>query len=822
MNDMKRDLSPVRWENTNVPHDIIMPVPIKAHPPIMLDHNIGIMHSPQPMPQTPQGLPSVGGYLEPELTPELVYQGWRKFWSKRENRPYFWNRLTGESLWEMPVLKQHFDPVTDPLGICPSGAIPNGIVPIGSEPVGLKRRASDELINSPLYKKFVLPGPWDLEIPSNVLVYESLPTSLAHPHPDVELLRCTLTTKLRQCYQELCHSREGIDAPKDSFNRWLIERKLIDLGSDPLLPSQCYPEISVSMYSEIMNDIPLKLVKPRFTGDARKQLSRYAEAAKKLIEFRNASAESRKVVKWNAEDTFQWLRRTVGATYDDFQERLNHFKAQCQPHLAATCKQSVEGICRKIYLLSAEYAKKVKEKQNEIYKEQGISEIIPSTSVPIGRKVMCYPVHFATQCPRIPTMDYLIDKDQTHIRYKGDAVSISSLYLQKLEQLYRYNCVDDRKFELFLPRVWCLLKRYNTFTGNSHQSQCSLPLTVMECLHKYFEVTFECYASPLDCYFRQFCSVFPDTDGYFGSRGTMLELKAIAGSFEAHPPVCEDLMHQMVTIFDKLLNESVEPLSFVIFIPESRDGFTSSVIKRLEINTFKRRQIVVPATEHEMRHGYQHMCSKEEVHVKWSCATIIVWLQNELGYQRWGPTEERVEVLLDAFRPGKIRDRDKLMESSLQINGANVSAISSSDSNAATSGANNGASSTNVTTDIGSPTVGITAVSTDSVSSAASISVIPTNMVVTTAVATISNGPGFNSNMDGNNQVNNNNNNIVTNTSLVPSASFNINNNNNLDGPMQRDSNVNNDSSINDDANIDDDEEDDNDAVNDINIMKDL
>lgn len=78
----------------------------------------------------------------------------------------------------------------------------------------------------------------------------------------------------------------GIDAPKDSFNRWLIERKLIDLGSDPLLPSQCYPEISVSMYSEIMNDIPLKLVKPRFTGDARKQLSRYAEAAKKLIEFR--------------------------------------------------------------------------------------------------------------------------------------------------------------------------------------------------------------------------------------------------------------------------------------------------------------------------------------------------------------------------------------------------------------------------------------------------------------------------------------------------------------------------------------------------------
>lgn len=78
----------------------------------------------------------------------------------------------------------------------------------------------------------------------------------------------------------------AIDAPKDSFNRWLMERKVIDTGSDPLLPSNCFPEISMSMYREIMNDIPIKLVRPKFTGDARKQLSRYAEAAKKMIESR--------------------------------------------------------------------------------------------------------------------------------------------------------------------------------------------------------------------------------------------------------------------------------------------------------------------------------------------------------------------------------------------------------------------------------------------------------------------------------------------------------------------------------------------------------
>ena len=35
---------------------------------------------------------------------------------------------------------------------------------------------------------------------------------------------------------------------------------------------------------EIMDDIPIKLYKPKFTGEARKQLSKYAEAAKSMIE----------------------------------------------------------------------------------------------------------------------------------------------------------------------------------------------------------------------------------------------------------------------------------------------------------------------------------------------------------------------------------------------------------------------------------------------------------------------------------------------------------------------------------------------------------
>lgn len=186
-------------------------------------------HTNMTMSPTPQGMPVVNqnNFAEYELPFELTQQGWKKFWSKRENRPYFWNKLTGESLWEMPLIKPQFDPITDPLGIC--AAVPPA-VPIQSPLPVAKRRPSEELVG-PQAKKFVLAGPWDLDVQTNVIIIERPPCNYMHSHPEVEMYRCSLLSKLRQCYQELCHSRQSIDAPKDSFNRWLMERRVLDTGS---------------------------------------------------------------------------------------------------------------------------------------------------------------------------------------------------------------------------------------------------------------------------------------------------------------------------------------------------------------------------------------------------------------------------------------------------------------------------------------------------------------------------------------------------------------------------------------------------------------
>lgn len=184
------------WDNQVLPQHEMNPQMLGSP---KIPNDLSLMTSPN-APCTPQGPPAASAFND-DLHPELIHQGWRKFWSKRENRPYFWNKLTGESLWETPMIKAQFDPITDPLGICHAGPQPV------TSPMPLKRRASED--GGPIAKKFILPGPWDLEIPTNVIIYERAPTITPHPHPEIESYRCGLTSKLRQCYQELCQSREG-------------------------------------------------------------------------------------------------------------------------------------------------------------------------------------------------------------------------------------------------------------------------------------------------------------------------------------------------------------------------------------------------------------------------------------------------------------------------------------------------------------------------------------------------------------------------------------------------------------------------------------
>ena len=68
----------------------------------------------------------------------------------------------------------------------------------------------------------------------------------------------------------------------------------------------------------------------------------------------------------------------------------------------------------------------------------------------------------------------------------------------------------------------------------------------------------------------------------------------------ANPPFSEELMCAMVDHLENVLSESVDPLSFVIFIPEWRDP-SPEALTRLENSRFKQKQILIPKNEHEYR-----------------------------------------------------------------------------------------------------------------------------------------------------------------------------------------------------------------------------
>ncbi|XP_027858220.1 mRNA (2'-O-methyladenosine-N(6)-)-methyltransferase isoform X4 [Xiphophorus couchianus] len=496
---------------------------------------------------------------------------------------------------------------------------------------------------------------WDLDVQTNAVIRERSAANHLPSHPEIELQRAQLVTKLRQHYHELCHQREGIDPPRESFNRWLLERKVIDKGLDPLLPSECEPVVSPSMFREVMNDIPIRLSRIKYKEEARKLLFKYAEAAKRMIDSRNASPESRKVVKWNAEDTMNWLRRDHSASKEDYMDRLEHLRQQCGPHVTAVAKDSVEGICSKIYQLSAEYSRRLRQTHLSLLQD-------PSTetcaSPPQSRLVYCYPVRLSIPTPALPRVELHFENDVACLRFRGEMVKVNRGHFSKLELLYRYSCIDDPRFEKFLARVWCLLKRYQVMFGSGANEgsglQGALPVAVFETLNRQFGVTFECFASPLNCYFKQFCSAFPDIDGFFGSRGPFLSFSPVSGSFEANPPFCEELMDAMVTHFEELLDRSSEPLSFIVFVPEWRDPVTPA-LTRMEASRFLRHQLNVPAYEHEYRSGSQHICKRDDMYYRAVHGTAVLFLQNDAGFGKWAPTPERLAELTAAYRPSLSR-----------------------------------------------------------------------------------------------------------------------------------------------------------------------
>eukprot|EP00117_Sycon_ciliatum_P001924 scpid53179/ scgid2600/ Phosphorylated CTD-interacting factor 1 len=234
----------------------------------------------------------------------------------------------------------------------------------------------------------------------------------------------------------------------------------------------------------------------------------------------------------------------------------------------------------------------------------------------------------------------------------GMKCSIAEAHFQKLERLYKATCAQlDPELAYFRERLLCMLKRYETLLGDMSavNLQGALPVAAFHCLHVEFGVTMECFASPLNCYFPQYCSLYANTDSVFGSRGSFFSFRPVEGSLAANPPFCEEVIERMVDHMEALLSATERPLSFNIVIPEWREPPTRGAVK-MDRSKFLRSHSVLPARDHVYRSGKQHLItSTRQLNFTASFGTEVFFLQNEAGKRKWPVTDAKMDALRKAF-----------------------------------------------------------------------------------------------------------------------------------------------------------------------------
>ena len=172
----------------------------------------------------------------------------------------------------------------------------------------------------------------------------------------------------------------------------------------------------------------------------------------------------------------------------------------------------------------------------------------------------------------VPLTVHMVPVSDEHVALQCGGLSHTILrsHLEKLRTLYE-GCSHPPEY--FLHRSFALLTRYHALAGSTSNAeqeagwQCAVPPRAMKALQREMGCVAECFASPFNTYMRNYCSAFPDTDGYFGSHGSFFTFEPTHGSFEANPPFNRQVIGEMFKNILKLLQNAVGPMSFVVVLP---------------------------------------------------------------------------------------------------------------------------------------------------------------------------------------------------------------------------------------------------------------
>ena len=308
--------------------------------------------------------------------------------------------------------------------------------------------------------------------------------------------------------------------------------------------------------------------------------------------------------------------------------------------------EKASWVCKELSAIVTEKAKAIIELRRQ-------HEASPSlAAIPAG----CIQLSFFPPPPPTPP-----PSSQLTIRYM-DAETARPLYTiplnlthwHKLVRLYRthtgltpYTDSTERQYtDEFLQRAFALLARYDTIGGAGYQA--AMPEPAFDYLTATYNVTTECFASPLNCYLPHFHSAFPDTDGCFGSHGSFFGLRCSEGSYESNPPFLELNMccnALMVLLLLERAQHAQSSLQFVVVWPgwDDTPGYTL-----LMDSGYCRRFLSLGKHEHTYKEGYQHRST--QLYRSSQAKSFVFWMQTSEAMRRYPVTDNDVAVFRQRFQ----------------------------------------------------------------------------------------------------------------------------------------------------------------------------
>lgn len=441
----------------------------------------------------------------------------------------------------------------------------------------------------------------------------------------LECCRSYWVSQLRKQFRKLWQEALDSKPPKEAFNDWFFEglanrRSPNGPWLDPVKVSSV-EGVSNALMKHALLRKPVELKYPKSAKEAQENLKMYLDACE---------------VSLGVELVQEKRKQVFEALTEGWPAVLEAVRDFYYPLLMKVLRKSVQQLGKNL--------------DCAVHKFMNDEEVKALLSQACEEKIEVEVQNIANDMCR-----FSIDKEKmcTTLRNQNVVYDVKLSRIEMLKAQFKTSRISEAEVSAnckFHEAVWCMLHRYQSLFGPGGIGSgwhLATPITVMETLRDIFQVQHECFASPLNFFFPTFCSVYPDTDFYFGSTGTFSEFNFEGGgSFQAGPPYNTSIMQKMADTFHAALETTSEPLSFVCVVP---DWEGSKPIEDLKHSKYNRAALSLAKNDHYYLCGFQHFCKPKHLHTRFECATYVCWLQNESGFQLWNPSKDRVCQIKDAF-----------------------------------------------------------------------------------------------------------------------------------------------------------------------------